>query len=1384
MKSLKARLLVISCLLVGLCSPAWASTLNYDQPTTGNIGSVAQSNSYNLMANAGDVLNFTVVTTKSTSGTLGPCILLYDPTNNLVDSAGGSYSPVVEMNVYQVLLSGTYTVLVEDCAGTATGDYTIFVQKTNAPVGAVPLPYDQPTTGAIGSVAQSNAYTLTVNANDVLNFTVVTTKSTSSTLGPCILLYNSTGMPVLDSAGGSYSQVVEMNGYKIPASGTYNVLIEDCAGTATGDYTIFVQKTNAPVGAVPLLYDQPTTGAIGSVAQSNAYTLTANANDVLNFTVVTTKSTSSTLGPCILLYNSTGAPVLDSAGGSYSPVVEMNGYQVLLSGTYTVLVEDCAGTATGDYTIFVQKTNAPVGAVPLPYDQPTTGNIGSVAQSNAYTLTANANDVLNFTVVTTKSTSSTLGPCILLYNSTGAPVLDSAGGSYSQVVEMNGYQVPASGTYNVLIEDCAGTATGNYTIFVQKTNAPVGAVPIVYDQVQTGTIGSVAQSNAYTLIGTINDVLNFTVVTTKSTSSTLGPCILLYNSTGTPTPLDSAGGSYSQVVEMNGYKIPASGTYNVLIEDCAGTATGNYTLSTTCIGTCKLPVPMVTSISPSSALAGDPAFTLTVNGSGFASVEAQSVVQWAGTNLSTTFVNTGQLTALVPATDLAHIGMYPVTVYTPGPGGGTSTSQIFTVNKGTPIIYWPTPAAITYGTALGSTQLDAVFTNQAGATVPGQPVYTPGTGTVLGAGSPPLSVTFTPTDTTDYNMVTGTTTITVNKAVLTVTANNVSVPYDQPIPKLGYTPTGFVNSETSSVLTGEPSETTTAIQGLAPATYPIMISQGALAATNYTFKFVNGTLTITQLSQTITFPALPNVTYGVSPITLTAIASSGLPVSYTVQGPASISGSALTITGAGSVTVTASQTGNKDYAPAPSVPQTFNVFKALVTVTANNESVAFDQPIPAPTYTVTGFVNGDTQQKALSGEPLETTTATQGSAPGTYPITITQGTLAAANYTFTFVNGTLTILPTALQFVPIMPCRIADTRWPTGLFGGPELSAGSTRDFDIPQSGCNIPSTAVAYSLNVTVVPNGALGYLTLWGAGQIQPYVSTMNSDGRIKAVAAITSAGNGGVDVFVTDATHVILDINGYFVPEGTASSTLAFYPLTPCRVVDTEWPTGPLGGPYLSGGSQGRAFPVQSSNCGIPPTAQAYSLNVTAVPHKTLNYLTIWATGQSQPPTSTLNSSTGTVVANAALVAAGTTGDVSVYVSDDADVILDINGYFAPPETGGLSLYTVAPCRVIDTRSGSGAFDGTLNPPVNIEGSTCAPPSTALAYVLNATVVPSGPLDYLTLWPDGEMQAYVSTLNALDGAITSNMAIVPTNNGKIDAYASNPTNLILDLSSYFAP
>src|SRR5271167_3351433 len=245
---------------------------------------------------------------------------------------------------------------------------------------------------------------------------------------------------------------------------------------------------------------------------------------------------------------------------------------------------------------------------------------------------------------------------------------------------------------------------------------------------------------------------------------------------------------------------------------------------------------------------------------------------------------------------------------------------------------------------------------------------------------------------------------------------------------------------------------------------------------------------------------------------------------------------------------------------------------------------------------------------------------------------------------------------TPLRFVAATPCRVVDTRLPNGPFGGPPIQGNGSRDFAIPNGPCKIPNTAAAYSLNVTVVPPGPLGYLTVWPAGQQQPTVSTLNSlDGRTKANAAIVPAGSGeAISVFASNTTDVVLDIDGYFV-SATDPSGLDFFPLAPCRVADTRNPTGDLGGPYLSGGVA-RDFPIQEAAlCGIPASAQVYSLNFTVVPHGPLGYLTVWPAGQTQPVVSTLNALTATTTANAAIVPAGTDskGSIEAFASNDSDL-----------------------------------------------------------------------------------------------------------------------------------
>jgi hypothetical protein len=109
------------------------------------------------------------------------------------------------------------------------------------------------------------------------------------------------------------------------------------------------------------------------------------------------------------------------------------------------------------------------------------------------------------------------------------------------------------------------------------------------------------------------------------------------------------------------------------------------------------------------------------------------------------------------------------------------------------------------------------------------------------------------------------------------------------------------------------------------------------------------------------------------------------------------------------VVVAANQAGNTDYSAAAAVERWIVVKKAALTVTANNLSMKQGGTVPTLTYAMAGFVNGDTQAKATTGQPALSTTATSKSAAGSYPITVKTGTLAASNYTFTLVNGTLTV---------------------------------------------------------------------------------------------------------------------------------------------------------------------------------------------------------------------------------------------------------------------------------------------------------------------------------------------------------------------------------------
>jgi len=173
----------------------------------------------------------------------------------------------------------------------------------------------------------------------------------------------------------------------------------------------------------------------------------------------------------------------------------------------------------------------------------------------------------------------------------------------------------------------------------------------------------------------------------------------------------------------------------------------------------------------------------------------------------------------------------------------------YIINYGTPnTLTWPTPAPVTYGTPLTSTQLNAT------ATVPGTYVYNPPAGTILPPGTATLSVTFTPTDTTHYGILTGNVSLTVQAAPLTITANNnFTKVYGQTESFAGteFTATGLVNGDTVTSVTlnsaGAPPT--------APvANSPYLVVPSAATGTglnNYTITYNAGALAVTKAPLTV-----------------------------------------------------------------------------------------------------------------------------------------------------------------------------------------------------------------------------------------------------------------------------------------------------------------------------------------------------------------------------------------------------------------------------------------------------------------------------------------------------------------------------------------------------
>jgi hypothetical protein len=227
--------------------------------------------------------------------------------------------------------------------------------------------------------------------------------------------------------------------------------------------------------------------------------------------------------------------------------------------------------------------------------------------------------------------------------------------------------------------------------------------------------------------------------------------------------------------------------------------------------------------------------------------------------------------------------------------------------------------------------------------------------------------------------------------------------------------------------------------------------------------------TVTQISQTITFAPLVDKTFGDAPFTVSATASSGLAVAFAASGPCTVAGTTVTITGAGTCTITAAQGGNTNYNPATSVARLFQIAARPVTVTADPQTKVFGTADPALTYKITSgsLVGTDTFTGAL--------TRAVGETVGTYAIQ--QGTLAlGSNYTLTFVSANLTITAAPL-------CT------PTVTLAGGSLDFGT-----LTWTGTNYPTGTAALAIQISSSGTGCSGFPASWS---IQASTSVMNGTG-----------------------------------------------------------------------------------------------------------------------------------------------------------------------------------------------------------------------------------------------------------------------------------------------
>jgi hypothetical protein len=254
-------------------------------------------------------------------------------------------------------------------------------------------------------------------------------------------------------------------------------------------------------------------------------------------------------------------------------------------------------------------------------------------------------------------------------------------------------------------------------------------------------------------------------------------------------------------------------------------------------------------------------------------------------------------------------------------------------------------------------------------------------------------------------------------------------------------------------------------------TVVLQVSQAALG--NYGTATATTSFNVAVATPIMTFAPIAGKTYGDAPFVVSATSNSGGVVTYSVaSGPARVSGSTVTITGAGIVTLQASSAAQGDYAAATRTAS-FVVAPAQLTLTANDATRFYGGVNPLFSGTITGLKYHDSFPEEFA------TTAGVDSLPGTYAIVPSVSGTGVSNYTVTASNGTLTVTkaPTAtslaLSAASVNPNQtVTFTAFAAPTLGTPPAApTGTVTFFDGGTAMQTIPLTAAGATYTVTLAP-------------------------------------------------------------------------------------------------------------------------------------------------------------------------------------------------------------------------------------------------------------------------------------------------------------------------